>query len=39
MRIKLQRVICTEDGQAETTTEIITLQKDAQRIEHLGLTP
>jgi hypothetical protein len=37
MRIKLQLVICTEDGQEDTTTDIITLQKDAQRIEHLGL--
>ena len=38
MRVKLQLVICTEDGQEETVTDIITLQKDAQRIEHLGLT-
>jgi hypothetical protein len=38
MRVKLQLVICTEDGQDETTTDIITLQKDTQRIEHLGLT-
>jgi len=37
MRVKLQLVI-TDDGQDETTTDIITLQKDAQRIEHLGLT-
>jgi len=38
MRVKLQLVICTEDGQEETVTDSITLQKDAQRIEHLGLT-
>jgi len=38
MRIKLQLVMCSDDGQAETITDLVTLQKDAQRIEHLGLT-
>jgi hypothetical protein len=38
MRVKLQRVLCTDDGQEETVTDIVTLQKAAQRIEHLGLT-
>ena len=38
MRIKLQLVMCSDDGQEETITDLVTLQKDAQRIEHLGLT-
>jgi hypothetical protein len=38
MRVKLQLVMCSDDGQEETVTDIVTLQKDAQRIEHLGLT-
>ena len=38
MRVKLQLVMCSDDGQEETITDIVTLQKDSQRIEHLGLT-
>ena len=38
MRVKLQLVMCSDDGHEETITDLITLQKDAQRIEHLGLT-
>jgi len=38
MRVKLQLVMCSDDGQEETITDVITLQKDSQRIEHLGLT-
>jgi hypothetical protein len=38
MRVKLQLVMCSGDGQEETITDIVTLQKDSQRIEHLGLT-
>ena len=38
MRVKLQLVMCSDDGQDETITDIVTLQKDSQRIEHLGLT-
>jgi len=38
MRVKLQPVMCSDDGQEETVTDIVTLQKDSQRIEHLGLT-
>src|SRR5207244_5666735 len=38
MRVKLQLVMCSDDGQEETITDLVTLQKDAQRIEHLGLT-
>src|SRR5207245_9480782 len=38
MRVKLQLVMCSDDGQEEIITDLVTLQKDSQRIEHLGLT-
>jgi len=38
MRVKLQLVMCSDDGQEETITDIVTLQRDSQRIEHLDLT-
>src|SRR5437588_9333725 len=38
MRVKLQLVMCHDDGQEETVTDVITLNKNSQRIEHLGLT-
>jgi hypothetical protein len=38
MRVKLQLVLCSDDGQEETVTDVVTLKKDHQRIEHLGLT-
>ena len=38
MRVKLQLVWCNDDGREETVTDIVTLKKDYQRIEHLGLT-
>ena len=38
MHVKLQLVMCSDDGQEETITDLVTVQKDAQRIEHLGLT-
>ena len=38
MRVKLQLVICSDDGHEETVTDLVTLKKDCQRIEHLGLT-
>ena len=38
MRVKLQFVIGSDDGHEETVTHIVTLKKDCQRIEHLGLT-
>src|SRR5215467_10517918 len=38
MRIKLQLVICHDDGHEETVTDVITLNKPNQRIEHLGLS-
>ena len=37
MRVKLQLVICSDDGQEETITDVVTLKKDHQRLEHLGL--
>src|SRR5256885_14358741 len=38
MRVKLQLVMCSDDGHEETVTDVVTLKKDSQRIEHLGLT-
>src|SRR5215468_9132078 len=38
MRVKLQLVISHDDGHEETVTDIITLTKNNQRIEHLGLS-
>ena len=38
MRGKLQLVLCDDEGQAATVTDIVTLQRDSTRIEHLGLS-
>jgi hypothetical protein len=38
MRVKLQLVLCSDDGHEETVTEIVSLKKDCHGIEHLGLT-
>ena len=38
MRVKLQLVLCNDEGDEETVTDVITLNKNNQRIEHLGLT-
>jgi hypothetical protein len=38
MRVKLQLVICQDDGHEETVTDVIALNKNNQRIEHLGLS-
>jgi hypothetical protein len=38
MRVKLQLVLCNDQGDEETVTDIITLNKNHQRLEHLGLT-
>ena len=38
MRVKLQLVMCSDEGQEETVTDVITLDKNHRRIEHLGLT-
>ena len=38
MRVTLQLVICHDDGQEETVTDVIPLTKNNHRIEHLGLS-
>src|SRR5712691_4298497 len=38
MRVKLQLVMCNDKGDEETVTDVLTLNKNHQRIEHLGLT-
>ena len=38
MRVKLQLVMCNDQGEEETVTDIITLNKNNQRIEYLGLS-
>src|SRR5262244_2335203 len=38
MRVKLQLVMCSDEGQEETVTDVITLDKNHRCIEHLGLT-
>ena len=38
MRVKLQLVLCSDEGQEETVIDVITLNKNHQHIEHLGLT-
>ena len=37
MRVKLQLVICNDKGDEETVTDVLTLNKNTQRIEHLRL--
>src|SRR5438132_6386055 len=37
MRVKLQLVICNDKGDEETVTDLITLNKNNQPIEHVGL--
>jgi hypothetical protein len=38
MRVKLQLVLCSDEGQEEAVTDVITLNKNNQCIEQLGLT-
>ena len=38
MRVKLQLVLCSEDGREETVTDIVSWNKDFHRLAHLGLT-
>ena len=38
MRVKLQLVLCSDEGREETVTDVMTLNKNSQHIEHLGLT-
>jgi hypothetical protein len=38
MKLKVQLVLCTEDGREEQMQEIAIFDKDCQQIAHLGLT-
>jgi len=38
MKIKVQLVVCAEDGREEQVQEIAAVEKPYQRIEHLGFT-
>ena len=38
MRVKLQLVMCRDEDHEETVTVVMTLNKNNQRIEHLGLS-
>jgi hypothetical protein len=37
MKLRVQLVVCAEDGREEQVQEVATIEKDCQRIEHLGL--
>jgi hypothetical protein len=37
MKLKVQLVICTDDGREEQGREVAIIEKTCQRIEHLGL--
>ena len=38
MRVKLQLVLCSDNGQEATVTVVVTLKKNYHRIEQLGST-
>ncbi len=38
MKIRVQLVVCDDDGHEATFTDVAVLEKACQRIEHLGLT-
>jgi hypothetical protein len=38
MKIKVQLVVCAEDGREEQVQEVAVLEKPHQQIEHLGFT-
>jgi len=38
MKFKVQLVVCAEDGREETMQDLTVLDRQCQRIEHLGLT-
>jgi hypothetical protein len=38
MKIRVQLVVCDDDGHEATCTDVAVLEKACQRIEHLGLT-
>jgi len=38
MKIKVQLIVCAEDGREEQGQEVAVLEKPHQQIEHLGFT-
>jgi hypothetical protein len=38
MKIKVQLVVCNDDGHEEAFTDVVVLEKACQRLEHLSLT-
>jgi hypothetical protein len=38
MQIKVQLVVCDDNGHEDTHTDVVVLDKACQRLEHLGLT-
>jgi hypothetical protein len=38
MKLKVQLVVCDDEGHEETFTDVVILEKDCERLEHLGLT-
>jgi len=38
MKIKVQLIVCAEDGREEQVEEVAVLEKPHQQIEHLGFT-
>jgi hypothetical protein len=38
MKVKVQLVVCDDEGHEETVTEVVVLEKACQRIEQVGLT-
>jgi hypothetical protein len=37
MKIRVQLVVCDDDGHEATFTDVAVLEKACQRVEHLGL--
>jgi hypothetical protein len=35
MKLKVQLVVCADDGREEHVQQMVTFEKDCQRIEHL----
>ena len=38
MKVKVQLVVCDDEGHEETVTDVVVLEKACQRIEEVGLT-
>jgi hypothetical protein len=38
MKIKVQLVVCDDDGHEETVTDVVVLKKACQQLEQVGLT-